>query len=99
MSYGYGIPIDDKGLRPIGEPVIDDVEAAVVLRILRQYVEDRTPREIAHQINPDHIPCPGLRERGRTPAWNRSMIQGNRERGASILNNELHRWVRVWKRL
>jgi DNA invertase Pin-like site-specific DNA recombinase len=99
LSYGYRIPVDDKGLRMTGELVIDDAQAAIVLRIFREYAEGRTPREIAHRLNKDGISCPASGKREGTPAWNQSTIQGNRERGTGILNNDLYRGLRVWNRL
>jgi site-specific DNA recombinase len=47
-------------------------------------VEGRTPREIAHDLNKERVPPP----LGR--AWNASTINGNRQRCAGILQNELY---------
>jgi hypothetical protein len=65
----------------------------VVKRIFQEYVDGRTPREIAHDLNSDNIAPP----RGR--AWNASTINGNRERGAGILQNELYVGRLVWNKV
>jgi site-specific DNA recombinase len=88
LTYGYAaVP----GRR--GERVIVDSEAQVVRRIFQEYVDGRTPREIAHNLNNDRVPPP----RGR--AWNASTINGNRERCAGILQNELYVGRLVWNKI
>jgi site-specific DNA recombinase len=67
-----------------GERVIVNVEAEVVRRIFPDYVEGRTPREIAHDLNKERVSPP----LGR--AWNASTINGNRQRCAGILQDELY---------
>ena len=88
LTYGY-TPAPGKN----GERVIVEAEAQVVRRIFQEYVDGRTPREIARDLNSDKIAPP----RGR--AWNASTINGNRERGAGILQNELYVGRLVWNKV
>ena len=62
-------------------------------RIFREYVAGRTPRDIARDLNRDHVPPP----RGR--AWNASTINGNRRRGTGLLQNELYAGRLVWNKV
>lgn len=88
LTYGYAaVP----GKR--GERVVVDAEAQVVRRIFQQYVDGRTPREIAHDLNKERVKPP----RGRV--WNASTINGNRERCAGILQNELYIGRLVWNKV
>ncbi|WP_426409060.1 recombinase family protein [Bradyrhizobium ganzhouense] len=84
-TYGYAAIAGRSGERAIVE-----AEAQAVRRIFQEYVEGRTPREIAHDLNKDGVSPP----RGR--AWNASTINGNLERGAGILQNELYVGRLVW---
>lgn len=78
LTYGYEpVPGDP------GKPMIVEAEAEIVRRIFRRYVDGRTPRDIAHDLNAGQISSP----RGRT--WNASTIMGNSQRGTRLLNNEL----------
>ena len=88
LTYGYAA-VPGKS----GERTIVDAEAQVVRRIFQDYVDGRTPREIAHALNKDRVPAP----RGR--AWNASTINGNRERCAGILQNELYVGRIVWNKV
>src|SRR6185437_15605266 len=94
LSYGYRIDETRNGRH--GDPnragkgdrgyrLIDPDQAEVVRRIFREYVEGRAPRAIAVSLNRDGITGP------RGNAWGRSTINGNRQRGTGILNNELIR--------
>ena len=88
LTYGYA-PVPGKS----GERVIVSGEAEVVRRVFQEYVDGRTPREIAHQLNKDRVPPP----RGR--AWNASTINGTRDRCAGILRNELYVGRLVWNKV
>jgi DNA invertase Pin-like site-specific DNA recombinase len=79
LAHGYAAVAGKNG-----ERVIVNVEAEVVRRIFPDYVEGRTPREIAHDLNKERVPPP----LGR--AWNASTINGNRQRCAGILQDELY---------
>lgn len=88
LTYGYAA-VSGKS----GERVILDAEAQVIRRIFQEYVVGRTPREIAHDLNKEMVPPP----RGR--AWSASTINGNLERGAGILQNELYVGRLVWNKV
>ena len=88
LTYGYA-PVPGKN----GERVIVNDEAEVVRRVFREYVDGRTPREIAHDLNKDRVRPP----RGR--AWNASTMNGTRDRCAGILQNELYAGRLVWNKI
>ena len=88
LTYGYEPVAGDPGKRSIVE-----AEAEIVRRIFREYVDGRTPRDIAHDLNAERITPP----RGR--AWNASTINGNMLRGNGILNNELYAGRLVWNKV
>ncbi|WP_316233561.1 recombinase family protein [Bradyrhizobium sp. SZCCHNPS2010] len=88
LTYGYAA-IAGKS----GERVVIETEAQVIRRIFQEYVDGRTPREIAHDLNREGVPPP----RGRS--WNASTINGNLERGAGILQNELYVGRLAWNKV
>src|SRR6266704_1021722 len=88
LTYGYDA-VPGKN----GERVIVNAEAEVVRRIFHDYVNGRTPREIAHDLNKERVASP----RGR--AWNASTINGNRQRCAGILQNGLYAGRLVWNKV
>jgi DNA invertase Pin-like site-specific DNA recombinase len=78
-AYGYrAVPG-----RP-GELEIIEEEASVVRRIFVAYASGRPPRDIAHDLNREGVRPP----RGR--CWNASTINGNAQRGAGLIFNELY---------
>jgi site-specific DNA recombinase len=88
LPYGY---------RPIvgrpGEHEIDRDQAAVVLRIFRDYAGGHTCRDIAAALNRE-----GIKPfRGR--AWNASTIHGSAKRASGMICNEVYRGVIVWNRV
>jgi site-specific DNA recombinase len=88
LTYGYAAVAGKSG-----ERVVVEAEAQVIRRIFQEYVDGRTPREIAHDLNKESVSPP----RGR--AWNASTINGNLERGAGILQNELYVGRLVWNKV
>ena len=88
LTYGYAAVPGDKGKR-----VIVETEAEIVRRIFREYVDGRTPRDIACDLNKENVPPP----RGR--AWNASTINGNMQRGTGVLQNELYAGRLVWNKV
>ncbi|MFB9269261.1 recombinase family protein [Bradyrhizobium erythrophlei] len=88
LTYGYAAVAGKSG-----ERVVVEAEAHVIRRIFQEYVDGRTPREIAHDLNKERVSPP----RGR--AWNASTINGNLERGAGILQNELYVGRLVWNKV
>lgn len=72
---------------------MNPTEAAIVLRIFKDFSTGQSPRSIAKSLNRDGISAP------RGAEWGPSTINGNRERGTGILNNELYIGRLVWNRL
>lgn len=62
-------------------------------RIFEEYGDGVSPKRIALTLNQAGIPGP------RGGAWSSSTINGNRDRGTGILNNELYVGRLVWNRL
>ena len=92
LSYGYAVvpaPAgEDRGAR-----TTVPAQAAVVVRIFRDYANGLSPKTIAAALNAEGVPGP------RSEGWSQSTINGNRERGTGILNNELYVGFLVWDRL
>jgi DNA invertase Pin-like site-specific DNA recombinase len=76
-----------------GELEIVEDEAAIVRRIFAAYAGGRAPREIAQDLNRESV-CP---PRGRR--WNASTINGNAQRGAGLIFNELYAGRIVWNKV
>jgi len=87
-AYGYVPIVGDKGKR-----IIVEAEAEIVRRIFEEYVDGRTPREIAYDLNNEGVSPP----RGRS--WNASTINGNMQRGTGITQNELYAGRLVWNKV
>ncbi|EYD75297.1 hypothetical protein Rumeso_03121 [Rubellimicrobium mesophilum DSM 19309] len=85
------------GYRPApgrpGELVVQDEEAAVVRRVFEEYIDGRSPREIAGRLNADRVPPP------RGTRWNASTINGQPERGCGLLLNPIYGGMIVWNRV
>ena len=95
LTYGYDVvkAFDANGEPVCGERKINNEQAAIVVRIFKEYLAGMSPKSIAKQLNKDGIPCPSGKE------WGASTIYGNRQRGTGILNNELYIGQLVWNRL
>ena len=93
--YGYDVVKKfDAGGEPIrGERTINDAQANTVRDIFRQYAAGVSPRKIATDLNKRGIQS--LSGKG----WTQSTINGNRDRGTGVLNNELYIGRLVWNRL
>lgn len=78
--------------QPRGERTIDPVEAAIVRRIFRAFVDGTAPKAIGKMLNSERVPGP----KGRV--WNASTIHGHVSRSTGILNNELYIGRLVWNR-
>ncbi len=88
-SFGYDVVHgEERGHREINE-----TEAALVKRIFEEYAAGKSPKAIAFALNDEGVPGPT----GKT--WGQSTINGNRQRGTGILNNELYIGRLVWNRL
>jgi DNA invertase Pin-like site-specific DNA recombinase len=91
--YGYRpAPRLENGEIVRGDLEIVAAEADVIRRIFREYVDGRTPRQIAHGLNRDHIAPP----RGRQ--WNASTLNGSAQCGTGIPRNSLYAGRREWNR-
>ncbi|WP_240608286.1 recombinase family protein [Pararhodobacter oceanensis] len=98
LSFGYRARRTSAGDAAKGELDINDLEAPIVERIFQEYAEGKSPIQIAAGLNADGIPAPRGRGAG-SGHWRQTTINGNRERGTGILNNELYIGRRVWNRL
>jgi site-specific DNA recombinase len=81
LTYGYDVvaSLDTRGERRINE-----AEAETVRKIFAAYRDGASPKRIALDLNKAGIAGP------RGGAWSASTINGNRDRGTGILNNELY---------
>ena len=93
-AYGYECvrQFDSQGNYIPGDRKINEVEAAVVVRIFRDYAKGKSPKKIAYELNVEGVPCPS----GKT--WGPSSIYGNRRRGTGIINNELYIGRQIWNK-
>ncbi len=87
-AYGYRTVAG----RP-GELEIVDGEAEVVRQIFAAYAGGRPPREIAGDLNRQGVAPP------RGTRWNASTINGNAQRGAGLIFNELYIGRIVWNKV
>ena len=85
-SYGYRLvpTLNPDGTVNRGEREIIEDEARVIRRIFEDYVEGKTARQIAAELNKEGVTSP------RGGSWNASTINGNKKRRNGILNNELY---------
>ena len=88
LTYGYAAVPGEPGKRQ----VVED-EAEIIRWIFNEYVDGRTPRDIARDLNRDNVPSP------RGTKWNASTINGNMQRGTGILQNELYDGRLVWNKV
>lgn len=87
-AYGYDIVPGEKGRR-----VINEAEAAIVRRIFAEFLDGRSPRQIAYSLNADKVTPP------RGAKWNASTLNGNAVRGNGILRNEIYAGRLVWNKI
>ena len=94
-SYGYDVvrTMRADGTVEAGQRRINLCEADIVRRIFREYSQGVSPREIAKRLNREGIAGPS------GASWGPTTINGNRERGTGVLNNELYIGKLVWNRL
>lgn len=97
LSCGYKVATTAKGDAITGKLAIREDQAEIVKRIFREYNEGRSPMQIAADLNAAGIPAPRGRGEG-SGHWKQNSINGNRQRGTGILNNELYNGRRVWNR-
>ena len=94
-SYGYDVvrTLDARGEPVRGERKINPTEAAIVREIFERYAAGASPRKIAMDLNARRVTAP------RGGAWSQSTLNGNRKRGAGLLNNEMYIGRLIWNRL
>jgi site-specific DNA recombinase len=94
-SYGYDVvhQFGPDGTAVRGDRKINQVEAEIVRRVLRDYAAGKSAKKIARDLNQENIPGPS------GGAWGFSTILGNPRRGTGLLNNELYVGRIVWNRL
>ena len=94
-TFGYDVvkKFDANGEPVRGDRKINAEQAEIVRRIFSEYVAGKSPLNIAKQLNAEGIKGPSGK------AWGPSTINGNRERGTGVLNNELYIGRLVWNRL
>lgn len=93
-AYGYRrvARFDDRGEPVHGLREVDPAEAAIVRRVFGEFVDGRSPREIARRLNSEGVPGPS------GGGWSASSINGDRVRGNGILQNDLYRGILVFNR-
>jgi site-specific DNA recombinase len=77
----------------VGKLAIEEQEAEVIRRILSEYVNGRSPRAIAKDLNRENVPPP------RGKLWNASTIKGNARRGNGLVFNELYVGRIIWNKI
>ncbi|MFV1566720.1 MULTISPECIES: recombinase family protein, partial [unclassified Phaeobacter] len=87
--YGYDVVAGEER----GQRVVNEADAAVVRRIFEDYASGKSPKAIAFQLNEEGVAGPSGK------GWGQSTINGNRQRGTGLLNNELYVGRLVWNRL
>jgi site-specific DNA recombinase len=94
LAYGYRrvARFDDRGDPIHGLREVDDDQAAIVRRIFAEFLDGRSPREIAKRLNADGIVSPSGGK------WSAASINGDRVRGNGILQNDLYRGTLVFNR-
>lgn len=92
LAYGYEVVQPPPGCKEAGERRIVDAEAAVVVRIFRDYAAGVAPRQLARRLNNENVASPGGRP------WLETTIRGQPDRGTGILNNRLYVGELVWNR-
>jgi site-specific DNA recombinase len=79
-AYGYDCVEGKPGVK-----VINPAEAEIVVRIFREYVSGKSPRQIAADLMRDGIPSPSGGEH-----WNFQFIVGGAGKKRGILHNQLY---------
>ncbi len=92
LAYGYQVVPQAKDAKDGGERRIVPAEAAIVVRIFRDYAAGRSARQIAHRLNEEGVSGPGGRP------WGDTTIRGQSDRGTGLLNNTLYIGRLSWNR-
>jgi site-specific DNA recombinase len=93
-SYGHRVAssLTEEGMAR-GEREIDAAQAAIVVRIFREYASGDSPKAIAKRLNAERVGGPS------GGPWGPSTIHGHAKRETGILNNRLYIGELVWNRL
>ncbi|WP_119084620.1 recombinase family protein [Altererythrobacter sp. B11] len=93
-SYGYDVvrKMNAVGELERGDRTINDGQARIILRIFRDYIDGKSPKTIAFELNRAGVESPSGGH------WGASTINGNCQRGTGILNNEMYVGKIVWNR-
>ena len=103
-TYGYSSVQDPNPAdptKPRRVPVVDQTEAAVVVRVFESLASGQSPRQIAQQLNSDHVPAPHDGGKGHKGAsgWShttiRAMLRNRRYLGELTWNAS--RWKKTAK--
>ena len=94
-AYGYDVVqrFNEAGEAIKGDRKINERDGQIIRRIFNDYANGLSPKKIAAKLNEEGIAGPSGK------GWGQSTINGNRERGTGILNNELYIGRLVWNRL
>src|SRR5579875_3163948 len=92
LAYGYEVVTPAPSAQEAGERRIRPDQAAVVVRIFRDFAAGKSPRRIAHELNAEGVPGPDGR------VWIDTTIRGQAERGTGILNNAIYVGRLEWNR-
>ena len=95
LAYGYAVlrELDGNGELVLGKRRVVPEEAAIVRRIMQEFVAGRGPVAIARSLNEEGVPGP------RGGQWRVSTIVGNKGRGVGILHNPVYVGRPVWNRV
>ncbi len=95
LCYGYRVvrAVDPRGELIRGDRVVDDTEAATIVRIFRLFADGASPIAIAKVLNAEKVPGP------RGEAWRDTTIRGHALRRTGILRCELYVGRLVWNRM
>jgi DNA invertase Pin-like site-specific DNA recombinase len=93
LPYGYKVKhLNDRGEPEKGLREIIPEKAVVIRRIYDEFIDGRTPSDIARDLNRDNIPS----QRGKH--WTPSTLTGHHGRGNGILQNPIYTGQLIWNR-
>lgn len=94
-AYGYDVvrAFDDRGGIIRGRRSVNEIEAAIVRRIFREYQDKKTLQKICDDLNDEGIPSPNGKR------WQTPVLAGLRARQAGILRQTLYKGVVTFGRV
>ena len=86
LCYGYDVvrELDEHGNLIAGRRRINEGQAVIVRRIVQEYVDGKSPKRIAHDLNRDGV------HSARGGEWRASAIVGNKARMIGVLHNPIY---------